>query len=71
MHHRTFRKFTMLFGLVALAAVVGGCNKKVASTPPAPPPAPALQPTVTLNASPPSVNPGPNGDAFLVIHERH
>ena len=58
MHHSTFRKFTLLFGLVALVAVVGGCKKKVAATPPAPPPAPALQPTVTLNASPSTINAG-------------
>ena len=58
MHHSTFRKFTLLFGLVALVAIAGGCKKKVAATPPAPPPTPTLQPTVTLNASPTSVNPG-------------
>ncbi|HXA77682.1 MAG TPA: peptidoglycan-associated lipoprotein Pal [Candidatus Acidoferrales bacterium] len=58
MHHSTFRKFTLLFGLVALVAVAGGCKKKVAATPPAPPPAPALQPTVTLNASPATINSG-------------
>jgi peptidoglycan-associated lipoprotein len=58
MHDRGFRKFTLLFGLAILAAIAGGCNKKVASAPPAPPPAPALQPTVTLNASPSTVNAG-------------
>ena len=58
MQHGTLRKLTLMFGLVALIAVVGGCKKKVAATPPAAPPAPALQPTVTLNASPTSVNPG-------------
>jgi peptidoglycan-associated lipoprotein len=58
MHRSTIRKFTMLFGLVALAVIAGGCKKKVAATPPAPAPAPALQPTVTLNASPSDVNPG-------------
>ena len=58
MQRRTFRKFSLLFGLVALVSVVGGCKKKVASTPPAPPPAPAVQPTVTLNASPTAINPG-------------
>ena len=58
MHRSTFRKFTLLFGLVALVAVAGGCKKKVAATPPAPPPAPALQPTVTLNASPSTINSG-------------
>jgi peptidoglycan-associated lipoprotein len=58
MYHSTFRKFTLLFGLVALVAVAGGCKKKVAATPPAPPPAPALEPTVTLNASPATINSG-------------
>ena len=58
MHHGSLRKFTLLFGLVALAIVAGGCKKKVAATAPAPPPAPALQPTVTLNASPSTVNSG-------------
>jgi peptidoglycan-associated lipoprotein len=58
MYHSTFRKFTLLFGLVALVTVAGGCKKKVAATPPAPPPAPALQPTVTLNASPSTVDSG-------------
>jgi peptidoglycan-associated lipoprotein len=58
MYHGTLRKLTMLFGLVALVAIAGGCKKKVAATPPAPPPAPALQPTVTLNASPSAVDPG-------------
>jgi peptidoglycan-associated lipoprotein len=58
MNHSAFCKFTLVFGLVALAAVVGGCNKKVAATPPSAPPAPALQPTVTLNASPSTVNSG-------------
>jgi peptidoglycan-associated lipoprotein len=58
MHHSIFRKLTLLFGLVALALVAGGCNKKVAATPPAAPPAPALQPTVTLNASPSTVDSG-------------
>jgi peptidoglycan-associated lipoprotein len=58
MHHRSFRKFALLFGLVALAVTAGGCKKKVAATPPAPPPSPALQPTVTLNASPSAVSSG-------------
>jgi peptidoglycan-associated lipoprotein len=58
MHHRSFRKFALLFGLVALAITAGGCKKKVAATPPAPPPSPALQPTVTLNASPSAVSSG-------------
>jgi peptidoglycan-associated lipoprotein len=58
MHLSSVRKFSLLFGLVALVMIAGGCKKKVAGTPPAPPPAPALQPTVTLNASPSSVSPG-------------
>jgi peptidoglycan-associated lipoprotein len=58
MHQGSHRKFTWIFGLVVLIAFVGGCKKKVAATPPAAPPAPTLQPTVTLNASPTSINPG-------------
>ncbi len=58
MHHSTLHKFTLIFGLAAVVAIAGGCHKKVASTPPAPPPAPALQPTVTLNASPSTVDSG-------------
>jgi len=57
MHRRTFRRFSLLLGLVALVSLVGGCKKKVASTPPAAAPAP-VQPTVTLNASPASITPG-------------
>jgi peptidoglycan-associated lipoprotein len=57
MHRRTFRRFSLLLGLVALASLVGGCKKKVAQTAPAAAPAP-VQPTVTLNASPASINPG-------------
>jgi peptidoglycan-associated lipoprotein len=58
MFHGSLRKFTWIFGLVVLVGFIGGCKKKVAATPPAAAPAPALQPTVTLNASPASVNPG-------------
>src|SRR5580698_8170210 len=58
MQHVALRRFTWIFGLVALIVVFGGCKKKVASTPPATAPAPTPQPTVTLNASPTSVNPG-------------
>src|SRR6202044_939704 len=58
MQHVALRRFTWIFGLVALIGLVGGCKKKVASTPPAAAPAPTPQPTVTLNASPTSVNPG-------------
>jgi peptidoglycan-associated lipoprotein len=40
-------------------AIVGGCKKHVASVPPAQTiPAPTAQPTITLSASPTTVNPG-------------
>jgi peptidoglycan-associated lipoprotein len=58
MHPSTHRKLTLLIGLVALAVFAGGCKKKVAATPPAAAPVPTPQPTVTLNASPSTVNPG-------------
>jgi peptidoglycan-associated lipoprotein len=59
MQQGSIRKFALVFGLAALALVAGGCKKKVAATPPAPPPAaPPAQPTVTLNASPSTVNSG-------------
>ena len=59
MQHGSFQKFGWLLGFVALAAVAGGCKKHVASTAPSAPPAAApAQPTVTLDASPTSVNPG-------------
>jgi peptidoglycan-associated lipoprotein len=58
MQNRTLQKFALLFGLAVLAAFPGGCKKQVAATPPAAPPAPTPQPTVTLNASPASVNSG-------------
>lgn len=60
MQHRTSRTFVLLMSVIALAAIGGGCKKKVAAPPPAPAPAPppAAPPTVTLNASPASVNPG-------------
>jgi peptidoglycan-associated lipoprotein len=58
MQNVALRRFTWIFGFVALIGMVGGCKKKVASTPPATAPAPTPQPTVTLNASPTSVNPG-------------
>jgi peptidoglycan-associated lipoprotein len=48
----------LVLGLACLV-VFAGCKKKVATAPPAPPPAaPPAQPTVTLNASPTSVNSG-------------
>ena len=59
MRSRTLRQLVLLFGLVTIGALAGGCKKKVAAPPSAPAPAPpAAQPTVTLNASPTSVNPG-------------
>lgn len=59
MQHGSVRKIALLLGLAAFAAVVGGCKKNVSSTPPAPAPAPAAaEPTVTINASPATVNPG-------------
>ena len=58
MQQGTLRRLTLMFGLVALIAVAGGCKHPVASTPPAATPAPTPQPTVTLNASPAAVNPG-------------
>jgi len=59
MQRSSLRTFALLFGLIAVGAFAAGCHKKVASTPPAPAPAPpAVQPTVTLNASPTSVNSG-------------
>jgi peptidoglycan-associated lipoprotein len=58
MQSRSFRKVMLVLGLACLV-VFAGCKKKVATAPPAPPPAaPPAQPTVTLNASPTSVNSG-------------
>ncbi|MGH9561728.1 MAG: OmpA family protein, partial [Terracidiphilus sp.] len=48
----------MLLGFAISLTYIAGCKKHVATAPPAPPPAPAAQPTVTLNASPSSVQPG-------------
>jgi peptidoglycan-associated lipoprotein len=54
-----FRKLAMLAGLIGFLAFVGGCGKKVATQAPAATPAPAaVQPTVTLNASPTTVKAG-------------
>jgi len=59
MHHGTLRRFSLFIGVVALAASLGGCKKQVAATPPAPAPAPpAAKPTITLSASPASINAG-------------
>jgi len=58
MHGRTTRILAMVLGLVGFLTFFGGCKKKVAAPPPAQPPAPAAPPTVTLNASPSSINAG-------------
>jgi peptidoglycan-associated lipoprotein len=59
MQHRGLGKLGLVLGLVALAALAGGCKKQVASRPPAEAaPQPTAQPTVTLNASPTSVKSG-------------
>jgi peptidoglycan-associated lipoprotein len=58
MQRMSLRMFALLLGLILTGVLMGGCKKKVAATPPAPPPPPPEQPTVTLNASPASVNPG-------------
>jgi peptidoglycan-associated lipoprotein len=59
----SFRKPALLLPvfLIGILGIVGGCggNKKVASTPPSStPPAAAVQPTVSMSASPTTVNPG-------------
>jgi peptidoglycan-associated lipoprotein len=56
-----FRNAAVLLSLslVGVVAIVGGCKKHVASVPPAQTiPAPTAQPTITLSASPTTVNPG-------------
>jgi peptidoglycan-associated lipoprotein len=61
MQSGNFRNSAMLLSLslVGVVAIVGGCKKHVASVPPAQTtPAPTAQPTITLNASPTTVNPG-------------
>ena len=61
MRSSSFRKPALLLSVVVagIVGIVGGCGgkKKVASTPPSNPPA-AVQPTVTLNATPSTVKPG-------------
>lgn len=58
MRSSSLQKVMLTLGLAVLVAA-GGCKKKTAAAPPqqAPAPPPA-QPTVTLNASPTSINPG-------------
>jgi peptidoglycan-associated lipoprotein len=59
MQDRGVGKLGLVLGLVALAAIAGGCKKQVASRPPTEAaPQPTAQPTVTLNASPTSVKSG-------------
>jgi peptidoglycan-associated lipoprotein len=59
MRNRNFGKFSLLCSFLVLVAAAAGCGKKVAATPPAPPPRPpAAQPTVTMTATPSTVNPG-------------
>ena len=61
MQSGNFRNAAMLLSLSLAGVVVfiGGCKKHVASVPPAQTiPAPTAQPTITLNASPTTVNPG-------------
>jgi peptidoglycan-associated lipoprotein len=58
MRDGTLRKAVWCLSLFTLIAVIGGCKKQVAATQPAPPPAPAAAPTVTLNASPASIHAG-------------
>lgn len=61
MQSGNFRNAAMLLSLslVGVVAIVGGCKKHVASVPPAQTiPAPTAQPTITLSASPTTVNPG-------------
>src|SRR5215831_1977708 len=53
-----FLRSTLLISGMAVIAAFAGCKKHVAATPPAPTPAPAAQPTVTINASPESVTSG-------------
>ena len=53
------RKSVLLLSLCVFAAVFAGCQKKTAATPPsAAPLPPPVTPTVTLNASPSSIDPG-------------
>ncbi|HKD64429.1 MAG TPA: peptidoglycan-associated lipoprotein Pal [Candidatus Acidoferrales bacterium] len=61
MQSGNFRNAAMLLSLslAGVVAFIGGCKKHVASVPPAQTiPAPTAQPTITLNASPTTVNPG-------------
>jgi peptidoglycan-associated lipoprotein len=58
MEHGSLRKSALLLSLFTLAAFTVGCQKKVASTPPSVAPEAGAPPTVTLSASPATINPG-------------
>lgn len=59
MRHSALRRLALASCLIGFVAFVGGCKKQVAAPPPAPAPVPLpAKPTVTLNASPASVNKG-------------
>jgi len=59
MQSSTARRLALAFLLSGMIYFAAGCKKKVAAPPPAPAPAPvAAQPTVTLNASPSSIQSG-------------
>jgi peptidoglycan-associated lipoprotein len=58
MQLRSVSKSAVVVSLFALAAVIGGCKKQVAATTPAPAPAAPAAPTVTLNATPGSIQSG-------------
>src|ERR1700684_1709201 len=59
MQVRNSRQITVALGFLAILGFLGGCKKQVATSHPAPAPAPtSAQPTVTLNATPPSVRGG-------------
>ena len=59
MQSSTARRFALLLFFAGVICFAAGCKKKVAAPPPAQPPAPvAAQPTVTLNASPSSIQSG-------------
>ena len=72
MQHRTFRRYAVLFSSVRFCRLHLGLQKEgrghAARSGSG---SAALQPTVTLNASPSSVNPGQTVDAVLVVDERH
>ena len=55
---RSLRSTLLLSGAIFLLGFAAGCKKHVAATPPAQAPAPLPEPTVTINASPTSVNSG-------------